>query len=64
MKSTIRCILWKLTSERTDPEQIKRDGWHEQRILVVSADDQRLNWLEREQVNQLGEKLYGQHGRT
>lgn len=28
-------------------------------ILVVSADDRRLTWAERELVRQLGSKLYG-----
>ena len=41
------------------PEQVKRDGWQEQGVLAVSADDDRLTWPERELVRQLGEKLYG-----
>ena len=44
---------------RADPDSIKCDGWREQGVLVVSADDQRLTWPERELVRQLGEKLYG-----
>lgn len=44
---------------RRDPEEVKRDGWREQKILVVSPEDQRLTWPEREMVRQLGEKLYG-----
>jgi hypothetical protein len=44
---------------RRDPEQVKRDGWHEQYMLAVSLDDHRLTWPERELVRQLGEKLYG-----
>lgn len=44
---------------RRSPDKIKRDGWRDQNILVVSADDQRLTWPERELVRQLGEKLYG-----
>jgi hypothetical protein len=44
---------------RRDPDQVKRDGWHEQHMLVVSLDDHRLTWPERELVRQLGEKLYG-----
>ncbi|WP_425471418.1 hypothetical protein [Shimia litoralis] len=44
---------------RRDPEQVKREGWHEQRMLAVSLDDHRLTWPERELVRQLGEKLYG-----
>jgi hypothetical protein len=45
--------------KRRPPEVVKQDGWQEQRILVVSLDDARLNWPERELVRQLGEKLYG-----
>ena len=45
--------------ERRAPEQVKRDGWREQNILVVAAHDDRLTWPERELVRQLGEKLYG-----
>lgn len=44
---------------RRDPEKVKRDGWREHNILVVSPEDQRLSWPERELVRQLGEKLYG-----
>lgn len=50
--------------ERTPPETIKRDGWLAQGILVVSADDQRLTWPERELVHQLGRKLYGERTAT
>jgi hypothetical protein len=45
--------------ERRDAEQVKREGWHEHGLLVVSAEDQRLTWPERELVRQLGAKLYG-----
>jgi hypothetical protein len=45
--------------ERPSPEQVKREGWQNQGVLVVSEDDQRLNWPERELVCQLGVKLYG-----
>ena len=44
---------------RRPPEQVKHEGWREQGILVVAANDDRLTWLERELVRQLGEKLYG-----
>ena len=30
-----------------------------QHILVVSADDRRLTWPEREFIRHIGEKLYG-----
>ena len=45
--------------ERTSPEQVKREGWRDQGVLVISEDDQRLTWPERELVRQLGVKLYG-----
>ena len=45
--------------QRRDADQVKREGWHEQGVLAVSADDQRLTWPERELVRQLAEKLYG-----
>ena len=45
--------------ERRAPEQVKCEGWREQSILVVAANDDRLTWPERELVRQLGEKLYG-----
>ena len=45
--------------QRRDPEQVKRDGWREQRVLAVALDDERLTWPERELLRQLGDKLYG-----
>ena len=42
---------------RRPPESVKRDGWLEQGLLAVSLDDQRLTWIERELVKQLGERL-------
>ncbi len=45
--------------QRRDPEQVKRDGWHEHGILAVAIDDARLTWPERELVEQLGTRLYG-----
>jgi len=45
--------------DRRDPEQVKREGWLELGLLVVSVDDERLSWDERELVLRLAEKLYG-----
>lgn len=45
--------------ERRSPEEVKRDGWREQGLLVVDPNDQRLSWPDREFLRQLGEKLYG-----
>jgi hypothetical protein len=56
MKSHLR----RKQDQRRPPDEMKRDGWREQGLLVVSAEDERLSWPEREFVRQLGEKLYGQ----
>ena len=45
--------------ERRPPEQVKREGWREQGVLVIAENDNRLTWPEREMIRQLGEKLYG-----
>jgi hypothetical protein len=45
--------------ERRSPERVKREGWHDQGLLAVALDDERLTWPERELVQQLGDKLYG-----
>ncbi len=45
--------------KRRPPDDVKREGWHEHGILVVSEDDHRLTWPERELIRQLGGKLYG-----
>jgi hypothetical protein len=45
--------------ERASAEDIKRDGWREQGILVVAIADSRLNWTEKELLCRIGEKLYG-----
>jgi hypothetical protein len=44
---------------RRSPDRVKCDGWHEQGLLAVALDDERLTWPERELVRQLGDKLYG-----
>ena len=58
-----RCPLGRLQPQATDLDAIKERGWRDQRILVVSADDDRLDWMERELVRQIGERLYGAGGR-
>ena len=45
--------------EPSETEAIKRYGWRDQGVLVVSADDHRLTWPERELVRQIGSRLYG-----
>jgi hypothetical protein len=57
-----RCPLGRLQPTRPDVDAIKRDGWRDQGILVVSLDDERLDWIERELVKRIGERLYGRQG--
>ena len=54
-----RCPLGRPFPERPDPECIKRQGWHDQGILVISPQDERLDWLERQLLTQIAERLYG-----
>lgn len=59
-----RCPLGRLQGESgPDPEEIKREGWRGQRILVVSDSDDRLDFVERELVRRIGDRLYGTGGR-
>lgn len=57
-----RCPLGRGLS-REEPEDIKRQGWRDQHILVVAENDDRLDFMEREFVRQLGERLYGEKRR-
>jgi hypothetical protein len=57
--SGYRCPLGKRYPDRPDPEVIKREGWRDQGILVISAEDQRLDWMERQILKQIAERLYG-----
>ena len=59
-----RCPLGRLQRQTTDLEAIKQTGWRDQHILVVSEEDVRLDFVEREFVRRIGERLYGgkRHG--
>ncbi len=57
--SPYRCPLGRAQPHSTDPEAIKRHGWQDQHILVVSERDERLDFVEREIIRRLGERLYG-----
>lgn len=59
-----RCPLGRLQPQTTDLEAIKQAGWRDQHILVVSEEDARLDFVEREFVRRIGERLYGgkRHG--
>ena len=55
----LRSHLGRYQPERIDPEAEKRAGWRRHGILVVSEQDPRLSWPERELIRQLGVKFYG-----
>ncbi|QOK90217.1 hypothetical protein HF908_01020 [Ralstonia pseudosolanacearum] len=59
---TYRSALARTQPEAIDLEAFKRQGWREQRILVVAESDNRLDFLERELVRRIGERLYGEGG--
>jgi hypothetical protein len=42
-----------------DCESIKASGFENAGILVVSLDDPRLSWVDREELQRVGTKLYG-----
>lgn len=54
-----RCPLGRLQPDVTDLDAMKRNGWRDQHILVVSDSDERLDFIEREIVRRIGERLYG-----
>ncbi|MEG3640709.1 hypothetical protein [Magnetococcus sp. PR-3] len=54
-----RSPLARYQESREDVDEQKRKGWNRHGILVVSQDDNRLTWPERELVQQLGNRLYG-----
>lgn len=58
-----RCALGRVQPQTTDLDAIKEQGWHDQHILVVNASDERLDFIEREIVRRIGERLYGTGGK-
>jgi hypothetical protein len=59
--NTYRCTLGRLQPQTTDLDAIKQTGWRDQHILVVSEQDDRLDFVEREFVRRIGERLYGEN---
>lgn len=54
-----QCPLGRLQPIVTDLDSVKQRGWRDQNILVVNAEDKRLDYFERELVRRIGERLYG-----
>ncbi|NWG75308.1 MAG: hypothetical protein HXY24_11980 [Rubrivivax sp.] len=59
---TYRCPLGRLQPEPVDIEALKQRGWRDQHVLVVNESDKRLDFVEREFVRSIGERLYGKGG--
>ena len=53
--------LGRMQATPMDVEAAKRQGWRNQHILVISDEDERLDFLERQLIRRIGERLYG-HG--
>ncbi|WP_367065528.1 hypothetical protein [Oryzisolibacter sp. LB2S] len=54
-----RSPLGRLQPQATDLDAIKERDWRDQHILVVNASDERLDFIEREIVRRIGDRLYG-----
>ena len=59
---TYRCPLGRMQPEPVDIEALKQRGWRDQHVLVVNESDERLDFVEREFVRRIGERLYGKGG--
>lgn len=42
-----------------DTDAIKKEAFHNDRILVVNLDEPRLTWMEAQVVEGIGKKLFG-----
>ncbi len=51
--------LAKYQPNPVDAEQIKRDAWNDDRILVIKAGDERLGWDEMQMIVNIGNRIYG-----
>ncbi|MDI9331474.1 MAG: hypothetical protein QM527_09225 [Alphaproteobacteria bacterium] len=55
-----RCPLGNMQPTTPDQDAVKRECWRNDHILVVSEQDERLDWIEKQFVCRLGERLYGE----
>lgn len=51
--------LGRVQSSSIDCQQIKSDGWHRDGWLVIHIDDPAIGWIERQVIQQIGDRLYG-----
>ena len=54
-----RCALGKLIPSTVDTESLKHDAWTNHRILVAAIDDPRINWLEKQVLTSIAQRIYG-----
>ena len=54
-----QCALGRIAPTEMEAEAVKRAGWRNRKILVVSLEDPRLDFVMRAMVKQIGEALYG-----
>ena len=56
--------LGRMQATPMDVEATKRQGWRKQHLLVISDEDERLDFMERQIIRSIGERLYGErlHG--
>ena len=55
--------LGRMQPTPVDLDAVKQRGWQDQHILVVSENDERLDFFERQLIRRIGERLYGSGGR-
>lgn len=46
-----------------DIERTKREGWQNNHLLVIASNDQRLDFLEQQLIERIGNRLYGPKGK-
>lgn len=54
-----KCPLGRFTPTEFEKETVKRRGWQEDKILVIHANDPRIDWAEAEIIRVIGNRLYG-----
>ncbi len=54
-----RSPLASMQATKPDPEKVKRNGWRDDGILVINIEDERLGWLDKSYLDELGNRLYG-----
>ena len=55
--------LGRMQPTPVDLDAVKQRGWQDQHILVVSENDEHLDFFERQLIRRIGERLYGSGGR-